>query len=179
MASQRTAFAIAGDGPIQTDDFPILEYEAPKAFFIGKSAYELFLFDERTWQFPLASRRSSRLYAPLKRVRSDALQTYAVSTPELNKYIAFLQGAGKEIDPRSELILRQPSAYPETVALPSDSTPEYKALTTIELSLLRHPETAREKFPLIEKILQEMLVKNRMNLDFSAQFYAALALVLL
>ena len=33
IASQTTALAITGDGPIQTDDVPILEYAAPKAFF--------------------------------------------------------------------------------------------------------------------------------------------------
>jgi hypothetical protein len=51
LASQRTAFAIAGDGPIQTDLFPVLEYEAPQAFFIGTTANMLNDFDERTKQF--------------------------------------------------------------------------------------------------------------------------------
>ena len=35
MASQRTGFAIAGPGPVQSDMFPILEYAAPRAFFLG------------------------------------------------------------------------------------------------------------------------------------------------
>src|SRR5262249_38741355 len=34
VASQRTAFAISGPGPIQSDSRPILEYEAPRAFFM-------------------------------------------------------------------------------------------------------------------------------------------------
>jgi hypothetical protein len=54
FASQRTAFAIAGDGPVQRDDFPVLEYEAPKAFYLGESARRLRQYDERTWQSPLA-----------------------------------------------------------------------------------------------------------------------------
>lgn len=54
LASQQTAFAIAGDGPIQSDLFPILEYEAPRSFFIGTRARNLARFDERTWQMELA-----------------------------------------------------------------------------------------------------------------------------
>jgi hypothetical protein len=55
LASQRTAFAIAGDGPVQSDVFPVLEYAAPEAFFIGAAASRIERFDERTWQSPLAS----------------------------------------------------------------------------------------------------------------------------
>ena len=50
IASQRTAFAIPGDGPIQQDWMPVLEYHAPKAFFLGTRSRLLGKFDERTWQ---------------------------------------------------------------------------------------------------------------------------------
>lgn len=50
LASQRTAFAIPGDGPLQQDWMPVLEYHAPKAFFLGARSYLLGKFDERTWQ---------------------------------------------------------------------------------------------------------------------------------
>jgi hypothetical protein len=55
LASQRTGFAIAGDGPIQRDLFPMLEYAAPRAFYIGTRARMLEEFDERTrmqWMAP-------------------------------------------------------------------------------------------------------------------------------
>jgi len=55
FASQRTAFAIPGEGPIQSDIFPLLEYEAPLAFFIGASATKITRFDERTWQTAFVS----------------------------------------------------------------------------------------------------------------------------
>ena len=55
FASQRTAFAIAGSGPLQSDGFPVLEYEAPLAFFIGSVATRIMRFDERTWQSGFAS----------------------------------------------------------------------------------------------------------------------------
>jgi hypothetical protein len=54
LASQRTAFAIADDGEIQTDMFPILEYAAPRAFYIAESSWLLMRFDERTYQQVLA-----------------------------------------------------------------------------------------------------------------------------
>jgi predicted membrane-bound spermidine synthase len=54
VASQNTGFAIAGPGPIQSDLFPILEYAAPEAFFMGKGTRMLEQFDERTRQQLLA-----------------------------------------------------------------------------------------------------------------------------
>ena len=51
LASQQTAFAIAGNGPIQSDLFPILEYEARGlCFYIGAVSHLLDRYDERTYQ---------------------------------------------------------------------------------------------------------------------------------
>jgi hypothetical protein len=50
LASQRTGFAIAGGGPMQSDLFPVLEYAAPRAFYLGTGARMLDRFDERTRQ---------------------------------------------------------------------------------------------------------------------------------
>jgi hypothetical protein len=54
LASQRTAFAIAGDGPTQSDLFPVLEYAAPRAFYVGINAKMFERFDERTRQQAVA-----------------------------------------------------------------------------------------------------------------------------
>ncbi len=54
LASQRTAFAIADDGAIESDMFPLLEHVAPLAFFMGGRAKLLSLYDERTRQQQLA-----------------------------------------------------------------------------------------------------------------------------
>jgi len=54
LASQQTGFAIAGPGPMQSDLFPILEYAAPRAFFMGTGSRMLDRFDERTRQQLLA-----------------------------------------------------------------------------------------------------------------------------
>jgi hypothetical protein len=65
IASQRTGFALTGPGPIQTDEFPVLEYAAPRAFFIGRSAQFLQRFDERTWQADIAPPEKNRLLRAL------------------------------------------------------------------------------------------------------------------
>jgi spermidine synthase len=68
VASQRTAFAIAGGpGPIQSDLFPILEYYAPRAFFVGAKSQMLDRYDERTRQQLLApaQKRSTLSSLPL------------------------------------------------------------------------------------------------------------------
>ena len=54
MASQRTAFAIAGSGPLQADGYPFLEYAAPRTFYLRLHTTRLQHFDERTWQMELA-----------------------------------------------------------------------------------------------------------------------------
>ena len=64
FASQRTAFAVPGPGPIQSDNHPILEYVAPRMFYIylGRGAEQFQDFDERTLQMELARREKARLW---------------------------------------------------------------------------------------------------------------------
>jgi predicted membrane-bound spermidine synthase len=67
VASQRTAFAIAHPvGPIQTDMYPILEYESPKAFFVGSVAQIINNFDERTRQERSAPAEKRKILSALK-----------------------------------------------------------------------------------------------------------------
>ena len=66
-ASQRTAFAIAHPaGPIQTDLFPVLEYESPKAFFVGAQAEIINRFDERVEQERNAPPEKRKILTSLK-----------------------------------------------------------------------------------------------------------------
>ncbi|HTR41640.1 MAG TPA: hypothetical protein VMH87_08500, partial [Pseudomonadales bacterium] len=67
LASQQTGFAIAGDGPLQSDMFPILEYEAPRAFFLSAGSRLLDRFDERSRQqllSPAGKRELLRTFSP-------------------------------------------------------------------------------------------------------------------
>ncbi|MGA3283530.1 MAG: fused MFS/spermidine synthase [Verrucomicrobiota bacterium] len=72
LASQQTAFAIAGNGPMQSDLFPVLEYAAPRAFYIGDVSWILERYDERTSQQLLApAGKLAMLHAlPAKEVQS-------------------------------------------------------------------------------------------------------------
>ncbi len=65
LASQRTAGAIPGGGVIQSDGFPVLEYDAPRAFYIGENSDFFSRFDERTWQSDLASANKRKTLAAL------------------------------------------------------------------------------------------------------------------
>jgi hypothetical protein len=71
LASQRTGFAIAGDGPLQSDLFPILEYAAPEAFFMGNRSSVLWRFDERTWQQLLAPPEKNAVLAALPQANTQ------------------------------------------------------------------------------------------------------------
>jgi len=94
LASQRTAFAIPGDGPTQSDAFPILEYEAPKAFFVGTSADILRLFDERTWQSDLAPRaKADTLEALDLKVMHEIFERFTSVNSQLQRCLASRFGA--------------------------------------------------------------------------------------
>jgi predicted membrane-bound spermidine synthase len=75
LASQRTAFAIAGPGPMQGDESPILEYAAPRAFYLYAhhiGVFRIQRYDERTWQMDLASDEANN---DLAKLDPSALQT--------------------------------------------------------------------------------------------------------
>jgi tetratricopeptide (TPR) repeat protein len=88
FASQRTGFAIPGPGPIQTDNFPILEYQAPKAFYLAKRARNLFQFDERTWQADLAPPEKSAVLSALdnESLRS-VFSEFSSANPDLQTFV--------------------------------------------------------------------------------------------
>jgi hypothetical protein len=93
MASQRTAFAIAGEGPIQTDLFPVLEYAAPRAFYIGVTATTFQNYDERTRQMGLAS---AEKIAVLKSLPPEETLPLFISFSTVNKeMLESLTGMGK------------------------------------------------------------------------------------
>ena len=92
LGSQKTARLFIENGPEQSDEFPVLEYAAPRAFFVGASAKEFLQFDERTRQHQLApqpkrnalSAASAALLAPVfpqfGSVNPDAAQAASART---------------------------------------------------------------------------------------------------
>jgi hypothetical protein len=89
LASQQTAFAIADQGPLQSDLFPILEYEAPRAFYIGDQTTILNLFDERTQQQLLAP--AGKL-ASLRALPLDDVQALFLNFPSVNNELDYSLG---------------------------------------------------------------------------------------
>ena len=69
FASQKTAFAVVGPGQIQSDDLPVLEYRAPKAFYMFMESHEGLVdfdnYDERTWQVRLAPKDKNDILSRL------------------------------------------------------------------------------------------------------------------
>jgi hypothetical protein len=88
LASQATAAALPGPGPILSDEFPMLENEAPRAFFMGNLSTWLFEFDERTWQALLASSEKSRTLAAMEPVTvADIVYPFDSMNAELMDYL--------------------------------------------------------------------------------------------
>ncbi len=97
LASQQTAPAIFGFGDIQTDECPILEYEAPRAFFMGNTSRLLMQFDERTWKTAALLPRERRILASLDDSTLRAIfQEYSSINPDLLRFLArrLAQGEG-------------------------------------------------------------------------------------
>lgn len=94
LASQRTAFAIAGRGPVQSDAFPILEYEAPKAFYIGTSSVLQSLFDERTWQMDLAPREKQSALSGMPATKlNEFFGLFTSANLQLSQYLSLVWDA--------------------------------------------------------------------------------------
>jgi spermidine synthase len=138
FASQRTAYAIAGPGPIQSDNFPVLEYEAPLAFFIGATASSVTRFDERTWQVALASPEKRAVLSKLSDRSLQAVFEYSSINQELRQAISSrLPGAARTsgpVDPLIPCIFRAPRA-PGEVQFPPSAGEVLKTLVLDQLAL--------------------------------------------
>lgn len=181
LASQKTAFAIPGDGPIQQDEFPILEYEAPKAFFIGQEANSLQFYDERTVQFTLADRgKIAALRALPENVVLDVFKYYRSSNRDIMLYHNALLNKGtgglQRLDPTGHIVFRPALGYPEEPPGASNATPEFAICLRQEARMLRDMANWREPAALIEKTLHDMLARDLLDpKDFTPSYFAALA----
>ena len=95
LASQRTAFALTGPGPMQSDLFPVLEYASPFAFYLGENSRMLDKFDERTRQQLLAPvQKISGLRAlPSAEIQSVFSKFTTVNSELLNSIRGLAAGA--------------------------------------------------------------------------------------
>jgi len=157
LASQRTAFAIPGPGGIQSDGFPVLEYEAPKAFYIGENSQVLMQFDERTWQSDLAAAPKKTALAALDGTQLKmTFDTYSTVNQQLLRYLeAYFSGP----------IQRNQSGWPDMPVifhpanalskpnLAANASEDLKKLIEAELSYRANPAGWRECVAVVESVL--------------------------
>jgi spermidine synthase len=201
LASQRTSFAMVGDGAIQTDGSPVLEYSAPEAFFIGQSAQRLFLFDERTRQSTLAADWKRKLLRGLPDGDLHAAFTHqSTGNTDLLKYVLWRASRGQvtadnhpryDGDPSLPVIFRPARSYQITTSrLPSESETQAaraandiitespdaaKAASAMELILeseLKAPKTKRSWQPASFAVIAARAALARNDLDLSSRLIA-------
>jgi spermidine synthase len=178
IASQKTAFAIAGDGPIQTDDFPILEYAAPRAFFMGAEAHRLTFFDERTMQFPLAdAEKIATLRALPKHILLNSFE-FSSCNSDMRIYLGAIRetlaGGANRLDPMGHLIFRDASSYPQVPTVSTNASPEFAELQKLEATILRDMQNWAEPAARVQQILVSLIEKNMLTPpDFKPGYFAA------
>jgi len=180
IASQLTAHAIPGDGPLQTDEFPILEYAAPRAFFIGAQALKLYFFDERTLQYPLADHEKTKMLRSIPdQVLLDSFDYYGSSNPDMRTYLGAVStrasGGMQRLDPLGHIIFRPPESYPETPSLRTNLTAEFGEFLKVEAKILREEAKWKENVLRMEEMLTRLVQENKLKFrDFTPPYYAAL-----
>ncbi len=141
LASQNTAHAVVPDGGIQSDLFPVLDYAAPRAFYLGSRSTFLNDFDERTWQSALAPRGKNKALTGL-----DTATLQGVFRPHntMNIQLRSLLRArldGRNPEPEGDIpSVFRPADWPER-ARPADAGDEFlKTLLKAE-AIVRSPGT--------------------------------------
>jgi spermidine synthase len=183
LASQNTGFALTGDGAIQSDIFPVLEYVAPKAFFLGATAREFFSFDERTVQSAFApdAKRAALLSVPGE-LLGNVFKTYATGNLALGHYVQWRANHFKENRepaiysdlPYLPIIFRPDDSYPATPRPRENASVELKELLDIEAALYTSPDQWRTGVLRIQELLTQQ-EKERSSTDWSTSEFAGLA----
>ena len=180
LASQRTAFAVPGPGPIQHDAFPILEYAAPRAMYIcvGKQAERLQRFDERTWQSNIAPLEKDRVLGGLDDValRTIFCGSYSSMDPGLEYYVRMRI---QENVPPDFGLLSMPAVWRGTNDVvpfdPPNAPPVLHALAGAEVALENESADRAGAVVTIQHLLEDLPGYNRQDAGWSAGYYAFLA----
>src|SRR5438093_445317 len=176
LASQRTAFAIAHpSGPIQTDMFPVLEYESPRAFFVGAAAQIFNVFDERTQQERSAPAEKRRILSGLKREEiAPVFAQFDSNNPDFMDRLAWHVDRGRVLsnfEKRYEdapLIVRSATRSEKAFEAPTNAT---EMVTNILFARwLLDNGRVREGATIIERLLEA-----NSSTDWRPASYAALA----
>lgn len=160
LASQQTAFAIAHEGRMQSDLHPVLEYEAPRSFYMGAASTMLARFDERTWQQELAApaKVAAVESLPPDEVRS-IFGAYSSVNEDLYKLLAWRYARQPGAGPYpGERVTRMPSLLGGVGRiiephLPGKATAEETALLTAVATLRNRTGAHAEALQTMESIL--------------------------
>jgi predicted membrane-bound spermidine synthase len=183
FASQRTGFAIPGPGPIQTDEFPILEYQAPKAFYLARRARNLFQFDERTWQADLAPAEKN---AALSALDDSSLKSifgdFSSANPDLQTYVklrydGMLPADYEPIGGGQSLSCVFGHTDGHAMRPPSGAATNNIArqLFEAEIALAADPARQSQALEQIQKVLAATQPGDSRSAAWSAAYYASLA----
>ena len=164
LASQRTAHAIAEDFGVQSDLFPTLEYEAPKAFFLGQTSRVLFDYDERTKQSELAPLEKR---AALATLTDEALrlvfEEFSSVNSEMKRYLtirltggvtAANLGAFFENRPTTCIFFPFADAGTNRVEFPANAGGQLKVLLEAESVIVTQPARWESGVAFIQAILR-------------------------
>jgi predicted membrane-bound spermidine synthase len=170
LASQRTAFAIAGAGPVQSDYFPMLEYEAPKAFYVGKHATLLRNYDERTMQSALLSDAKRQM---LSSIADAPLRAVFVEFASVNPDLMQVLIARLNTNSSPPLASRISSVFHSPSQRPMASSAESPVGQPLELviSQLREPQ---DRHAAVQR-LKQLLGENNQPGSTAAQYAARAA----
>jgi hypothetical protein len=163
LASQRTAFAIPSPGPLQADAFPLLEYDAPMAFFLGATSTSLARFDERTWQAAFASPEKQAALAGLdvpalrNSFHSGSIngELWQLLAPRLQP--AASSGSTPVQPATAKLPCLLVPALRVAFEPPAGASPEYQSLLSARASLLNREPAWEEPVQTIRRTLRGLL----------------------
>jgi spermidine synthase len=179
FASQRTGFALAGNGPVQSDLFPVLEYAAPKAFYLGITAGRISQFDERTQQLEIAPPEKQAILAGLDvdQLRRIFSQHRTINSNLLSYLVWRLnnestQGAVEPLELRTlPCAFRPTNAPPFLFQAPPQASEEVQKLAAATALMTANSDRKLEGASLVESLLRQRGPQS----NWSAPYYAMLA----
>jgi spermidine synthase len=173
LASQRTAFAIAGEGALQSDHFPLLEYEAPRAFFLRATSQMLAQYDERTAQ---ADSAPSTKRSVLQGLADHELKPIFAEFKSINSHLnaqvqARLQPAPPSANRTQTGMFWRSTNSSSSPTIPEDATPDIRELMSAGAILASDHQ---DKASAVDRIAA-LIARRTAKSDWSASHYAALA----
>jgi spermidine synthase len=180
VASQETSYAIPGEGTVQTDESPILEYDAPKSFYFNRVSRWIEIFDERVFQTDLASPEKRRTF---QRFDTEALQStfyYSSLNHFLTRRLLLLKkDERKAMSENDALNLETLNCIffktRRMADIPPKASAHLKAFIEIERSLYKNPGSWREASDQVYARLI-LLKSDPMRLAIRSEYFTSLVI---